>query len=84
MVIHMEDMYNFNPGNDDIETGIADEANGRFEVTGLGHEFLNEGSLTRPLQFDSSLARAVGSRAEPGNVTSGGAPRTSPPSGSRR
>jgi hypothetical protein len=84
MVVHMEDMYNFNPGNDDIETGIADEANGRFELTGLGHEFLNEGSLTRPLEFEEGLAPGPGSGPDTGPVKSGGPPRTSSPSGSRR
>lgn len=44
VTIHMEDMYNFNPGKKDEKTGIADKENGRFELTGLGHQFITQGT----------------------------------------
>jgi len=44
MTLHAEDRYNFNPflivyGQQDIATGIPDSDNGRFEITGLGHQY---------------------------------------------
>jgi hypothetical protein len=59
MTIHAEDMYNFNPGNLDIATGTPDAANGRFEVTGLGHEYLNRGTFHQPFDFDATMAPAA-------------------------
>lgn len=41
--IHVEDMYNFNPYQVDIATGIKDEENGVFEITGLARQYLNVG-----------------------------------------
>ncbi len=66
MSLRMEDMYNFNPGAQDIATGTPDADNGRFEVTGLGHEYLNTAVLTRslslklPLEFKGALRTAAG------------------------
>jgi hypothetical protein len=47
VTLHAEDMYNFNPGAQDIATGIPDEANGVFELTGLGQQYLNVATLRR-------------------------------------
>lgn len=47
MTLYAEDMYNFNPGAADIATGIPDEANGIFEITGLAQQYLNVSELTR-------------------------------------
>lgn len=55
MTIHAEDMYNFNPGDSDIATGTPDSANGRFEITGLGHEYLNRGTFTQSFSFEASM-----------------------------
>lgn len=55
MTIHAEDMYNFNPGAADIATGTPDSANGRFEITGLGHEYLNRGTFSQPFDFDATM-----------------------------
>lgn len=44
LTLHMEDMYNFNPGAHDIATDIPDSDNGLFEITGLGHEFKSTGT----------------------------------------
>jgi hypothetical protein len=51
MTLHAEDRYNFNPGNQDISTGIADAENGRFEVTGLAREFDTSATLQRHFTF---------------------------------
>lgn len=47
VTIHMEDQYNFNPGSKDVKTKIADEENGRFELTGLGHQYMNYATIKR-------------------------------------
>lgn len=47
ITFYMEDRYNFNPGQHDIELGIADAANGRFEETGQGKQFTQYGQTTR-------------------------------------
>lgn len=51
MVISAEDMYNFNPGAADVNTGIPDSANGIFEVTGLAKQYLNFGSINRTIEW---------------------------------
>ena len=47
MTIHMEDRYNFNPFQADIESGIKDAENGRLSVVGLGQEFMQYGESRR-------------------------------------
>ncbi|WP_291431881.1 DUF4157 domain-containing protein [Deinococcus sp.] len=49
--IRTRDMYNFNPGSKDIATGSPDAINGRFEVTGLGKEYINYGYAKRTVNF---------------------------------
>ena len=39
MTLNAEDRYNFNPGAQDIVTGIPDADNGIFEMTGLAHQY---------------------------------------------
>jgi hypothetical protein len=51
LTLHVEDRYNFNPGDSDIATGIPDEANGRFELAGLGTQYMNFASITRMLRW---------------------------------
>lgn len=51
IVVHMEDRYNFNPGAHDIATGIPDQDNGRFEITGLAHQYMNYGTVTRHIRW---------------------------------
>ncbi|GAB4190818.1 MAG: hypothetical protein OHK0022_03960 [Roseiflexaceae bacterium] len=82
MTIHFEDMYNFNPGAADIATGTPDSANGRFEITGLGQEYLNTGRATRRINVTEALNSTS---AGQGNSNVGGAGRTpGRPDGSRR
>lgn len=84
MTIHAEDMYNFNPGAADIATGTPDSANGRFEITGLGHEYLNTGTYARNFDFVTTMAPAPPpGTAGSGEVTPGRAPREGRAEGSR-
>jgi hypothetical protein len=56
MTLHAEDRYNFNPGNEDIATGIPDSANGVFEVTGLAKQYMNYATLIRMLRWTGATA----------------------------
>ena len=51
LTLHAEDRYNFNPGMYDIETGIPDSVNGRFEITGLAHQYMHYSTLTRTVTW---------------------------------
>lgn len=51
MTLNAEDRYNFNPGMKDLSTGIDDNENGKFERTGLGHQFVSYSSLQRYLRW---------------------------------
>ena len=51
LTVHVEDMHNFNPGAADIATGIPDDANGVFEITGLAKQYLNRGSVERTVAW---------------------------------
>lgn len=67
MTLHAEDRYNFNPGAADIATGTPDAENGRFEVTGLGHEFMNTSTLRRHIVFDAPTGPVPNYRQKPPN-----------------
>jgi hypothetical protein len=55
LTVHVEDMYNFNTGGAaDIATGIPDEDNGRFEITGLAKQYLNYSELQRTVRWIGS------------------------------
>lgn len=41
-------------GDSDIATGIPDSDNGRFEITGLGHQYDNLSTLRRVLTWTGS------------------------------
>lgn len=49
--LHMEDRYNFNPGSADVETGLPDNANARFELTGMANEYMNYGTAHHEWTF---------------------------------
>jgi hypothetical protein len=55
-VLHAEDRYNFNPGAKDIATGIPDDDNGVFEVTGLAKQYMNYATLTRRVEWTGAPA----------------------------
>ena len=51
MTLHAEDRYNFNPGQKDIVTGIPDDDNGIFEITGLGKQYTQTAELRRRVEW---------------------------------
>ncbi|NTX07444.1 hypothetical protein HUA74_05790 [Myxococcus sp. CA051A] len=51
MTVHAEDRYNFNPNQKDIATGIPDSDNGRFEQTGLAHQYTQTGTVQRKVTW---------------------------------
>lgn len=51
ITVHMEDKYNFNPGDKDIGTGIPDSLNGRLETSGLALQYLNYATLIREVEW---------------------------------
>ncbi|MEZ4437389.1 MAG: DUF4157 domain-containing protein [bacterium] len=59
LTLHAEDMYNFNPTQADLATGIPDSDNGRFEQAGLGHEFLQTATLRSGFEFEADTGPAV-------------------------
>ncbi|MET0593144.1 MAG: hypothetical protein ABW133_10615 [Polyangiaceae bacterium] len=75
--IHGEDMYNFDPKKEDIATGTPDEANGRFQESGLANEFLTTGTATRKIQFSLPLDTSD-PHAMPADLVVMGGPRPRP------
>lgn len=51
IVIHVEDRYNFNPGQRDTSTKIPDAENGRFEITGLAKQYNTYAIVRRHLKW---------------------------------
>jgi hypothetical protein len=52
MTLHAEDRYNFNPGQADIAMGTPDAENGRFEQTGLAHQYTQYATLQRNVTWN--------------------------------
>ena len=67
MTLHAEDRYNFNPGQQDIATGIPDSDNGRFAMTGLAHQFDHSSTLERHLEW-KGFDLGVATSAKPNTV----------------
>jgi hypothetical protein len=67
MTLHAEDRYNFNPGAKDIATGIPDNENGIFEMTGLAHQYDHFSTLVRSVKWKD--AKAGVASAEPQNTS---------------
>jgi hypothetical protein len=67
--LHMEDMYNFNPGAHDIATGTPDSDNGRFELCGLAKEFLSKAEVSRTLTFTEPITPVADTRAKPADLS---------------
>lgn len=77
IVIHMEDRYNFNPGDVDAATGIPDSANGNFELCGLGKQYMMYGHSLRHIRFQAGTE-------SPLQPSEGSNKRTRMPSDNRR
>lgn len=54
LTVYAEDKYNFNPGQQDIATGIPDSDNGNFELTGLAQEFMQHGAYTETIKWQET------------------------------
>jgi hypothetical protein len=65
VTLRAEDMYNFNPGGADIASSTSDAENGRFEIVGLGTEFLQTGTVTRKVTFTIPNAKQADNRVVP-------------------
>ncbi len=59
-MLHAEDKYNFNPDQHDMATGIPDSANGGFEETGLGKEYMHYAQLERTVTWQEQPLGADG------------------------
>ncbi len=81
LTVHMEDVYNLNPGMADIVTGAADADNGALEECGLGHEYMNIAMFKWELSFQTSMDSAA---RVPGSSSTTGAPRTTDRPAGRR
>ena len=57
--IDMEDMYNFNPGQNHISTGVLNAVFGRLQIVGFGHEFKQEDAADRQISITRAI-RALG------------------------
>ncbi len=49
--LHAEDRYNFNPGQQDIATGVPDATRGKLEQTGLAHQYTQYATLNRDVSW---------------------------------
>lgn len=57
VTIHVEDRYNFNPGAQDVATGIPDSANGQLEITGLATQYTNFATVARRIRWKEGAPR---------------------------
>jgi len=64
MTLNAEDRYNFNPGQQDIVTGIPDSDNGIFEMTGLAHQYDQFSRIKRVLVWFGTDLGVVSSAAQ--------------------
>ena len=71
LTLHVEDMYNFNPGQADLATGIPDADNGRLATSGLGHQYLHKSTLVRTVAWQGQPSAAPTVTAEPPSWRSG-------------
>ncbi len=76
VVMHAEDMYNFDPEKADIATGTPDEANGRFQEAGLAHEYISTGTPIRKNEF--SVPHLSDTRVTPADLHVTGGRTASP------
>ncbi len=66
--VRIEDRYNFNPGQQDIGTGLPDEMNGQLALAGLGDQYLNIAEIMRQVEWTGSPVGMAGTEVD-------GAPR---------
>ncbi len=56
MTTNIEDMYNFNPSQKDIATGIPDSENGRLATSGLARQYLNYSQISKAFSWEGLSA----------------------------
>jgi hypothetical protein len=64
LTFNAEDKYNFNPGQEDIATGTPDSANGNFELTSLGHQFMQYGLYTEVIKWTKKITKETTTKDE--------------------
>ncbi len=64
--LHAEDRYNFNPGAQDIATGVPDATRGKLEQTGLAHQYMNYATLHRDVSWTQGDLAATTKTTTPG------------------
>lgn len=65
VTVHAEDHYNFNRGQADVETGAADNENGRFTELGWAKPFDSHGEVTRTVTWDLGSAPTADQGSSP-------------------
>ncbi len=65
LTLHVEDMYNFNPGVQNIATGIPDSESGIFSIIGLAKQYVNYLTLTRGVEWKGFHVRLSKVSKEP-------------------
>lgn len=59
LTINEKDLYNFNPGEKDIQTGLPDNVNGRFSVLGWAKQFYTNGKFFINLSWDNGKIEQI-------------------------
>jgi hypothetical protein len=67
MILHAEDLYNFNPGDDDMSTSLPDALNGALEESCLGHEYMNVSELIRVVRWREAVPAVTVGNPHAGN-----------------
>jgi hypothetical protein len=49
--MHIEDQYNFNYKEQDVQSQIKDAENGMLELSGLGKQYMTYATITRNLKW---------------------------------
>ncbi len=59
LTFHIEDIYNFNPKDNDGLLNIRDEEGGKLELSGLGTQFLTFATIYRKIEWDEGKPGTV-------------------------
>jgi hypothetical protein len=65
--LHAEDRYNFNPGQQDIATGVPDATRGKLEQTGLAHQYTQYSTLNRDVSWTQGNISGTTTTTNPNN-----------------
>ena len=59
LTLHIEDMYNFNPGSSDGRMNVNDSVGGRLEMSGLATQFMTYATIYRHIKWDEKKPESV-------------------------